>query len=138
MNTDEFKKTPKLDIILTVGGQMLLIWVWDWGIQKALQNTPMPANIIFPILGFLSYCVIVIIDKAPSYSWINYLGHFFVCMSFFLLQIFFIYISNVISFPSFPSEKPCPFPPTPCSPTHPVPLPEPSQDQGPLLPLMRD
>jgi hypothetical protein len=65
----------------------------------------------------------------------------------FLLDIFFIYISNVIPFPGFPSENPLPipFPPPPCSPTHPLLLPgpgiplhwgiEPSQDQGPLLPL---
>ena len=41
----------------------------------------------------------------------------------FLLDIFFIYILNVIPFPSFPSEKhppPSP-PPFPCSPTHPLP-----------------
>jgi hypothetical protein len=39
----------------------------------------------------------------------------------FLLDIFFYYISNVIPFPSFPSENslsPCP--PPPCSPTHPL------------------
>jgi hypothetical protein len=65
-------------------------------------------------------------------------------MVYFLLDIFFICISNVIVFPSFPSENPLP-PPT-CSPTHPLLLPdpgsplywgiEPSQDKGPLLPLM--
>jgi hypothetical protein len=66
----------------------------------------------------------------------------------FLLDIFFIYISNVIPFPSFPSENPLSPPVSPCSPTHPLLLPgpgiplywgiEPSQDQGPLLPLMTD
>ena len=60
---------------------------------------------------------------------------------YFLLDIFFIYIENVIPFPGFPSR-------TPCSPTQPLLLPgpciplhwgiEPSQDQGPLLPLMTD
>jgi hypothetical protein len=64
----------------------------------------------------------------------------------FLLDILFIYISNVISIPGFPSENPLSPPPCPCSPTHPLLLPgagirlywdiEPSQDQGPLLPLM--
>jgi hypothetical protein len=65
---------------------------------------------------------------------------------YFLLDIYFIYISNVVPFPSFPSEKSL-FPPTfPCSSTHPLHFPgsgiplyrgiEPSQDLGPLLPLM--
>jgi hypothetical protein len=66
----------------------------------------------------------------------------------FLLDIFFNYISNVVPFPSFPSENPLSFPPSPCSPTHPLLLPgpsiplywgiDPSQDQGPVLPLMTD
>ena len=63
-----------------------------------------------------------------------------------LLAIFFIYISNVIPFPGFPSENSLPL--FPFSPTHPHLLPgpgiplhwgiEPSQDQGPLLQLMTD
>jgi hypothetical protein len=63
----------------------------------------------------------------------------------FLFDIFFIYISNVIPFPGFTSENPLSPPPSPCSPTYPLPLPvpgiplywgiEPLQDQGPLLPL---
>jgi hypothetical protein len=67
---------------------------------------------------------------------------------YFLLDIFFIYISNIIPFPSFPSENPLSLSPSLCSPTHPLLLPgpgtslhwgiEPSQDQGPLLPLMID
>jgi hypothetical protein len=58
----------------------------------------------------------------------------------------FIYISNVIPFPGFPSENPLPHPPSLCSPTHPlllaysvIPLHwgiEPSQNQEPHLPLM--
>jgi hypothetical protein len=44
----------------------------------------------------------------------------------FLLDVFFIYISNVIPFPSFPSEKPLApssAPPSfPCSPSHPLPF----------------
>ena len=66
----------------------------------------------------------------------------------FFLDIFFIYISNVIPFPSFLSENPLSLSQSPCSSTHPLLLPgpgiplywgiEPSQDQGPLLPLMTD
>jgi hypothetical protein len=64
---------------------------------------------------------------------------------FFLLDTFFIYISNVIPFSNFPSENPLsPPPPLPPNPPTPIPGPgiplywgiEPSQDQGPLLPLM--
>jgi hypothetical protein len=65
---------------------------------------------------------------------------------YFLLDIFFIYISNVIPFPGFPSENPLSHLPSPCSPTYPLPLTcpgiplhcgiEPSQDQWPLLLLM--
>ena len=64
----------------------------------------------------------------------------------FLLDVFFIYISNVIPFPGFPSENTISPPTSPCSPTHPLLLPgpgiplhwgiEPSQDQGPFLPLI--
>jgi hypothetical protein len=60
-----------------------------------------------------------------------------------LLDIFFIYITNVIPFPGFPSKNPLSHPPSPCLPTHPFPLPcpgiplhwviEPSQDQGPPI-----
>ena len=71
----------------------------------------------------------------------------FFCTCFaFLLDVFFIYILNVIPFPVFPSENPLSPLPSPCSPTHPLLLPchgiplhwgiEPSQGQGPLLPLM--
>ena len=66
----------------------------------------------------------------------------------FLLDISFIYISKAIPFPSFPSESPLSSPPSPCSPTYPLPFPgpgiplswgiEPSQDQESLLPLMTD
>ena len=74
----------------------------------------------------------------------------FICISF-LLDIFFIYISNVIpcSGSSPPPKKKKPnlsHPLSPCSPTHPLPLPGPgiplhwgiehSQDQRPLLPSM--
>ena len=70
------------------------------------------------------------------------------CLFVCLFDIFFIYISNVIPFPGFPSKNPLSPPSSPCSPTHPLLLPgpgiplhwglEPSQDQGPLLPLMTD
>ena len=64
----------------------------------------------------------------------------------YVLDIFFIYISNVIQFPDFPFENSLSHSNFPCSPTYPLLLPclgiplhwgiEPSQDQGPLLPLM--
>jgi hypothetical protein len=54
---------------------------------------------------------------------------FFFLKKIFLLDIFFIYISNAIPFPSFLSKNPLyPFP-FPCSPTHPLLLP------GPCVPL---
>jgi hypothetical protein len=75
----------------------------------------------------------------------------FTCMLIFsfLLDIFFIYISNVIPFPSFPSKIPLsPSPVSPCSSTHSLLLHcpgislhwgiKPSQDQGPLLSLMSE
>jgi hypothetical protein len=62
------------------------------------------------------------------------------------IDIFFIYISNVMPFPGFPSKisvPPNPYP-SPCTPTHSILLPGPgiplhwgivpSQNQGPLLP----
>jgi hypothetical protein len=56
------------------------------------------------------------------FSYISLILFYFIL---FLLDIFFIYISNVIPFPSFPSENPLsPFP-SPYSPTHPLPLPDP-------------
>jgi hypothetical protein len=81
------------------------------------------------------------------------IGTFFLTVStsvyfffFFQLNIFFIFISNVFSFPNFPSENPLSTPSSPCSPTHSLPLRdlgiplywgiEPSQNQGPLLPLI--
>jgi hypothetical protein len=39
---------------------------------------------------------------------------------YFLLDIFFIYISNVIPFSDFPSEKPLSYLPSHCLPTHPL------------------
>jgi hypothetical protein len=66
----------------------------------------------------------------------------------FLLDIFIIYILNDIPSPGFSSKSSLPPPPSSCSPTHSLPLLgpgiplrwgiEPSQDQGPLLPLMTD
>jgi hypothetical protein len=67
-------------------------------------------------------------------------GVFFI----FLLDIFYLHFKYPLSW--FSSENPLPFPLSPCSPTHPLLFPghgiplhwgiEPSQDQGPLLPLM--
>jgi hypothetical protein len=63
----------------------------------------------------------------------------------FLLDIFLINISNVIPFPNSPLKLPIPSPPPPyfykSAPCPHTPLHfgiEPSQDQGPLLPLMSD
>jgi hypothetical protein len=81
--------------------------------------------------------------------------HFYGCVIFlhfyFLFVILFIYISNVIPLPCFPSSNPLLHPLSPClyeaalPPTHPL-LPyiplhwsiEPPPDQGPSLPLMPD
>ena len=78
------------------------------------------------------------------FLWANFITHFF----FFLLDIFFIYIWSVIPFPSFPSKNPLSSSPIPLLPNPPtsilgagIPLYwgiEPSQDLGPLLPLMTD
>jgi hypothetical protein len=68
---------------------------------------------------------------------------------YLLLNIFFIYISNVTLFPGFSYETPLSPPHTyPCSSTHPLPLPDPgiplhwsikpSKDEGPLLALMTE
>jgi hypothetical protein len=46
------------------------------------------------------------------------LSHYY----FYFLDIIFIYISNVIPSPSFPSENPLSPPPSPCSPTHSLPF----------------
>jgi hypothetical protein len=65
--------------------------------------------------------------------------------SFFLIR-YFLYISNVIPFPSFPSKK-IPYPlPHSLLPNPPIPIPgsgiplywgiEPSQDHRPFLPFM--
>jgi hypothetical protein len=69
--------------------------------------------------------------------------------SLFLLYNFFIYISNVIPFPNFPSKATSPIIfPIPLLPNPPTTIPgpsiplywgiEPSQDLGPLFPLMSD
>jgi hypothetical protein len=72
----------------------------------------------------------------------------YICLGtiLFLLDIFFIYVSNVITFPGFPSINTLSHSPYPCSPTHPLMLPgpviplywaiEPLQDQEPLLQSM--
>jgi hypothetical protein len=46
-----------------------------------------------------------------------------IIVGFFLLDIFFYYISNVIPFSGFTSENPLSHPLSPCSPTHPLSLP---------------
>jgi hypothetical protein len=85
----------------------------------------------------------------------NSCGPLFFFLLIFIIGIFFIYISNVIPLHGFPFKEPLyPSPPPasmrvflhppthPLLPTHPgIPLCwgiEPSQDQGPLLPLMPD
>jgi hypothetical protein len=72
----------------------------------------------------------------------------FLSLITFLLDIFFTYISNFIPFPGFPSKNPLSTSSSTYLPTHPLLLPgpgiplhwgiKPSQDQGPLLPLMTD
>jgi hypothetical protein len=47
------------------------------------------------------------------------------CKCFLLLDIFFIYISNVIPVPQFPSKNPLSPPPSHCSPIHPLLFPGP-------------
>jgi hypothetical protein len=64
------------------------------------------------------------------------------------IDIFFIYTLNAIPFTGSLSKNPLSAPSSPCSPTQPLQLPDPgsplywgikpSQDQGPLLPLMTD
>jgi hypothetical protein len=70
----------------------------------------------------------------------------FVFLFLLVLDIYFIYISTIVPFLGSPSEIPIFTLPCPCSPTRPHLLPgpgitlhwgiEPSQDQGPLLPLI--
>jgi hypothetical protein len=78
------------------------------------------------------------ITRLDSFS---YNAHTFL---WFLNDNFFIYFSNVIPFPSFLYKNFLFHSPFPCSPTHPLPplaltfayTVEPSQDQGPLFPLI--
>jgi hypothetical protein len=58
-----------------------------------------------------------------AYLSIAQFGENFAGDSFFLLDIFFIYISNVIPFPSIPFKNLFSPPPSPCSSTHPFKLP---------------
>ena len=53
---------------------------------------------------------------------INLVGSQKIGNSFFILDIFFINISNVIPFPSFPSENPLSPPFSPCTPNYPLPF----------------
>ena len=65
---------------------------------------------------------------------------------YFIFIRYFLYISNGIPFPGFPSDKPLSYTHSPCSPTHSLPLPclgislhagiKTSQDQGSLFPLL--
>jgi hypothetical protein len=65
-----------------------------------------------------------------------------------LVETLFIFTSNVIPFPGFPSKNPIPLPLFPYSPTQPLLLPSPgillhwdiecSQNPGPLFPLTND
>jgi hypothetical protein len=90
--------------------------------------------IIFSCIQWLHFMVLAL--------WTAWL----ITLCFFLLDISFIYISNFIPFPHFPSKTPPISYPSPCSPTHQLPLLCPgiplywgiehSQDQGPLLSLM--
>jgi hypothetical protein len=82
-----------------------------------------------------------VIHPLADCSFLKELYFFF----YFFKDVFFIYISNVIPFPSFPSKNPYLFP-LPLLPNSPTPIPgpgiplywgiKPSQDHGPLLALM--
>ena len=73
---------------------------------------------------------------------------YFFFKPFFFYQIFSLFTFQMLSPFPFSRPKPPTLAPFPCSPTHPLPLPglvsplywsiKPSQDQGPLLPLMTD
>jgi hypothetical protein len=87
-------------------------------------------------------------DIYPYLNNVNREKHVFTIYLFiYFLDIFFIYISNVITFSNLPSRNPL-SPPLPLLPNPPTTIPgpgispiqgiEPSQDQGPLFPLMTD
>jgi hypothetical protein len=112
-----------------------------WGIESALDPLPprhMPLSkcLQFPEISVTRHSL-----KAPQHSLVLNVWIFTFFQKQFLIDIFFIYISNGI--PKFSYTLP-----PPCSPTHPLQLPGPgiplywgiwsSQDQGPLLPLMAD
>jgi hypothetical protein len=119
--------------------------------QKIPQKKKEKENLsgVLKLVCFSPLKVLKVIFKISTI--VDFITSIYFSFNFFLLfklDIFFIYISNSIPFPSFHSEKiPYPLPPPfplscPCSPTHPLLLPGPGiplyWDQGPLLPLMTD
>ena len=95
------------------------------------------------LAAWLSVCV----RSGVKSEYCSCTDFFFKRCIYFLLDIFFIYISNVIPFTSFPSKIPLSPPASLCSPTHTLPFLvlafpyttayiQPSQDQGSLFPLM--
>jgi hypothetical protein len=64
--------------------------------------------------------------NAIKFYWVLFI---YLSFLYFLLDVFLIYISNVIPFPSFPSENTLSHLPSNWSPTHPLLLP------GPGIPL---
>jgi hypothetical protein len=91
------------------------------------------------ILSIPALLVIAVVTKYPSLGGLktpagaktihSFPAMFLIFPRLFLLDIFFVYISNVIPFPSFPSKNSISTPLSPCSPTHPLPIP------GPGIPL---
>jgi hypothetical protein len=109
----------KIDIMKTIGETF------------TLTILPVPCCDFFLLTGSTLFCNVARIS--------------FFFFFFFFLDIFFIYIFKCYLLSWFPLPTP---PPPPCSPTHSLLLPdpgiplywgiEPSQDQGPLLPVMTD
>ena len=64
-------------------------------------------SIVFHLLSYTFYWVILTKSIFTSQNTLLQYFYFFIFYFFpFLLEIFFIYISNVIPFPSFPSKNP--------------------------------
>ena len=76
---------------------------------------------IFLCIASLSSSPLPFFLSSSCFSPTNY-PFLFSIYFYFLLDIFFIYISNIIPFPSFLSENPLSPRSSPCSPSYPLPL----------------